>query len=550
MNMVIIMDNYEYKYERTSTPIPDHIMLSFNGDPHTQMAVTWRTDTSVESGYGTLRRDGSAEEIIYKAESRKYKTDIDESIYHSVLFNNLEPGTRYFYTVGNEKYRRGDFTFSTEEIGVKEFSFLVISDHQKGNPTLCPDYSCVNKLLKKALHKHPECRFILTAGDNCDNGQNDLQWNGMFSGLSGIIESIPYMMTTGNHDNRGFISYYPEPTGKFYLEHADLFDFQFEKAYPQNGPDGYKTENYSFDYANTHFTVMGINAPELVGDWAYEDMQNSDKTWKLATYHFPIYPVMPEGQNDDGYPGLRKAVEEGRPDILFEGHEHSFARTFPTKGEELFDRPSQGTVHYIAGNGGGNIYHSNSPKVWHSAFYPQEERTGLYTIVNINKKKLTATAYMEDGRIVDQFTIDKSTDTILPYALAPTYDRTKMCFKGRMLEISVRGCYAELIDDIWFAPLGAVIQVIGGKVEKYADSLSCELYNHKAMFTVGSRNVKTDLGTITLSKEPIFIEGQLYVPVSETAGIFELDWYYSKRNNYINWNTPHEEKPLYKHPKE
>ena len=86
---------------------------------------------------------------------------------------------------------------------------------------------------------------------------------------------------------------------------------------------------------------MGINAPEKVEGWAYDDLQSSDKTWKLGAYHFPIYPVMPEGQNDDGYPWLRRPIEQGRLDILFEGHEHSFARTFPTKGDELFDRPSE-----------------------------------------------------------------------------------------------------------------------------------------------------------------------------------------------------------------
>ena len=148
---------------------------------------------------------------------------------------------------------------------------------------------------------------------------------------------------------------------------------------------------------------MGINAPEKVADWAYEDLQSSSKKWKLGTYHFPIYPVMPEGQNNDGYPWLRKPIEEGRLDILFAGHEHSFARTFPTKGDELFDRPSQGTIHYIAGNGGGNIYHSNCQKVWHSCFFPQEEHLGFYTVVEIDGGRLTATAYLTDGRIVDLF---------------------------------------------------------------------------------------------------------------------------------------------------
>ncbi len=537
-----------YKPERGSAPFPDHIMLSFCGDPHTSAAVSWRTSTDISEGFLWLK-DSSGKEIkTVKAVSREKETDIDISFYHTAVIDGLEPGTTYRYTVGTEEYISDEFGFTTEEKDTEKFAFLVITDHQKGSPTHLPDYSKVGETVRNALKKHPECKFIFTVGDNCDNGQNELQWNGMFSGLKGIIESIPYMMTTGNHDNRGFISYFPEPVGKFYLEHADLFDFQFRYAFPQNGPEGYETENYSFDYGNTHFLVMGINAPEKASEWAYEDLKNSSKTWKLGSYHFPIYPVMPEGQNNDGYPWLRKPIEQGRLDVLFAGHEHSFARTFPTVGDELFDKPSQGVIHYIAGNAGGNIYHSNCQKVWHSCFFPQEERTGLYSVVEINGSRLTATAYMADGRIVDRCVIDKEKDVIVPYALAPVYDKTKMCFKGRMLELSARGCYAEEKDGVWFAPLGVVIQAIGGKVEKGENTLSCEVYKHKAVFTNGSKTVHTDLGTTELKNEPYFVEGQLYVPVDETAPMFELEWYYAKQNNFINWNTPHEEKPLYKHP--
>ena len=76
---------------------------------------------------------------------------------------------------------------------------------------------------------------------------------------------------------------------------------------------------------NVHFCIMGINEPQKVGDWAYDDINGSSAEWKLGAYHFPIYPAIPEGQNDDGYPWLRKAVES--LDLIFEGHEHTLART-------------------------------------------------------------------------------------------------------------------------------------------------------------------------------------------------------------------------------
>lgn len=536
------------KPERGSSLKPDRVMISFRGDPKTETALTWRTCTEVESGYALYREESASGWTKVPALRRTKKTDIDESAYYSVRLTGLRPGAKYVYNVGSDAYRSGDFSFETEEENADSFEFILITDHQRSEPTLTPDYSMVGDMLKKALKEHPGCKFILTAGDNCDNGQNDLQWNGMFEGLRGVIESRPFMAATGNHDNRGYLSYYPEPTGKFYLEHADLYDFQFRYAYPPNGPEGYETENYSFDYGNAHFIIMGINAPEKVADWAFRDLRGSDKRWKLGVYHFPIYPLMPEGQNDDAYPWLRKPIEEGALDVLFEGHEHSFARTFPIAGDELFDRPSQGVVHYIAGNGGGNIFCSNCQKVWHSCFYPQEEKVGLYSVVKVERDRLSAVAYLTDGRIVDEFSIDKRSDEIFPRALAPVYERTKTAFKGRMLELSSRDVYPEKKNGIWFSPFGILIQSIGGKVVKEKDSLAVEAYGRRALFTNGSRFAKTDLGTVEMLAEPYFSKGQLYVPVDDSAKMFEMKWYYAERNNFINWDTPSEDKPLYKHP--
>ena len=534
-----------YKPERGSTEKPDHIFLSFCGDPHFSMCVSWRTDEKTESGY-ILYTDGVTERR-QNAVSKKIESDIDRSCYHWAVMNNLTPGTEYKYTVGDDISRSEEFKFETEPENLENFKFIIITDHQKGHPPQLPDYSALNAVLKKALELNPDARFILTAGDNCDNGQNDLQWNGMFSGAKGIIESIPYMMTTGNHDNRGFLTYFPEPVGKFYLEHADFFDSQFEHSYPLNGPEGYKTENYSFDYGCAHFTVMGINAPETVADWAYEDIKSSGKQWKFGTYHFPIYPVMPEGQNDDGYPWLRKAVEE--LDVLFEGHEHSFARTYPIKGDELFDKPSQGTVHYIAGNAGGNIYHSNAQKVWHSCFFPQEERTPLYAVAEVTKTKLVITACMLDGRTVDEFTIDKEKDEIRPYALAPRYDRIKMAFKGRMLELSARNLAPEQKDGVWYAPFAVVCQSIGGAVLKEKGRVSIDVYGHKAVFTENSNTATTDRGSVEMSGCVYLKDDQLYIPIDDSAEMFGMQWYYAEENGFINWNTPSEDKPLSKQPK-
>ena len=102
-----------YKPERGSGFLPDHIMLSFCGNPKTEMAVIWRTCTEVEEGYIFYRKDGG-EWITQPAEFRTKETDIDVSNYWSVRLSGLEPGTKYTYTVGSSDHRSEEFTFETE----------------------------------------------------------------------------------------------------------------------------------------------------------------------------------------------------------------------------------------------------------------------------------------------------------------------------------------------------------------------------------------------------------------------------------------------------
>ena len=539
------MSNFKTdKSNRAPSAHPDHIMLSISKDPSTTATVTWRTDVTVQKGYIEYKMAGCEKTEKAEAISKYIKSDIDESYVHFAAPKELLPDTKYFYTVGNDEYRSDEYSIKTAPLSLSKFKFLVITDWQNANPPENPDYEPVRRLLLDALKKHPDSRFILSVGDNTNDGQNEVQWNGAFYGLSGIVESIPLMMATGNHDNRGHLTYYPVPTGKFYINHADLFDEKFEYSYPKNGPEGYKTENFSFDYGNAHFAIIGINAQHITGEWLYNDLKNSDKTWKIGAYHFPIFPVMPEGVTDDSYPALKKGIEQGRLDILFEGHEHSFARTFPIKDEQIYDRPSQGTVHYTAGNAGENIYCSNCQKIWHSAFYPQEEPIGLYCVVEIDGKNMKVTACTTDGRIADELIIDKENDIIKPYALAPIYKQTKMAYKGRMLELEARDMYCQRKDGIWFAAFPVLAQGIGGRVIKTETAADVTLYKTRAVFTLDSDIAKTDKGDIKLSAPVFSHRGQLYVAVSDAAKIFDMEWSYSERNNFFNFNCQTEEKPL------
>ncbi len=527
------MVDYSIKPARGSQCEPDHIFISIKGDAKTSMTVSWRTSLDVTDGFALCRKDGTDDIIRYDATTDVFESDIDISNMFWVDMTGLEPGTKYYYSVGNDLYRSQEYFFTTEESDAESFKFICIADQQQGEPHDLPDYSKVNAFIKQVLEKHPDTKFILTGGDNTDCGQHEVQWNGAFSGLKGIVEYLPFMMTIGNHDNRGFADY-RNGIGRYYSEPAEYFGKQFKGSYPYNGPADWKTECYAFDYGNAHFNVIGVNGPEDVNEWLKKDISNTDRIWKFGCHHFPIYYAGPELANDDTYPMMREGVE--MMDIIFSGHEHNFSRSYPIKNESLYEKPSQGTIHYELGNSGYNPPGTpTNKKVWHAAYFPQSEYVAAVAIVEVYKDKVILTTELNDGRIVDQCIVDKANDRILPYCLPPYFRRPRVFYKGVDLGIGQAGLWPELKDGVWYAPLYVMFNVACADVIKEKGRITLGIYGKKATFTEGSDIADTPDGQVKLpGKVYRGSRDQLFIPVDAVKSCFDMKWNYAENNNYIS----------------
>ncbi len=534
------MPNYRFACEK-----PDHIMLSFNGDPKTSMTVTWRQCKEITQGFVDLRSK-NGETFRVDAVTELFKSDVNISSIFWAKLTGLKPGTKYYYTCGDVNNRSDEFYFTTQPENLTSFKFIAISDHQKDDDHYNPSYARLNAFLKSVLKENPDVRFILTAGDNTNCGQHEIQWNAMFEGMQGIIEYIPYMMTCGNHDNRGMCSYFPEESGRYYAEPAEFFDNQLKYSYPLNGPEGWQTENYSFDYGDVHFVVAGVNEPKLVNEWLVRDLDECGKKWKFGTYHFPIYYAGPNLSNDDGYPMMRPGLE--KLDVLFSGHEHNFSRSFPIRNEEMFDRPSQGTVHYELGNGNFNPPGTHTTnKLWHCAFYPQEEQVSAYVLVEIDGDKASFVTKLNDGRIVDEFLIDKQKDEIRPYCVAPVFGagRTRLLYKGCDMGL----CFEEILpfkkDDEWMVPFGSLISHIGGTALRDGNRLIVNAYNITAVFTAGEKTALVNGKEEQMCQSAVIDKcNQIFVPLSSACTFFKMKWAYAKRNNFLTVESADEGQPL------
>lgn len=533
----------EWKGIRGSSPRPDQIMISIKGDASRAMTVRWRTDTSVKSGYALYKECGSDTWQKADAEMITFTTDMDESNFFFADMTALSPDTQYEYTCGSDENRSEVFSFRTARENFDKFSFLCISDIQAGDAEPPADYSVLNEVLKKALADHPECEFILTAGDNTNCGQTDIQWTGLFEGLKGIIESKPIMFCMGNHDDMGFSNYFTKE-GKYYSDYAEYFTHQLWGSYEHNGPEKRPVANYAFDYGNTHFCICSTSGYEEMNEWLLKNAAESDKTWKFAVHHFPVCYSGPCIENYDTYPALRDGMDKF--DIVFSGHEHSFARSYPRRGEGLYDKPSEGTIHYNLGSSHRNPPGTRVvPKVWNAKTYCHEEYLSMFSIVDIDGDKCTLTAFVEDVKTVDICTIDKSADTIYPLDLAPVYNKPRLKFKGYDLGICVAATYPQKIDGVWYVPIGQIISFVGGDVERTPGKIKIGIYDKTSEFTENSKTVITQDGEYEMEAPCLRLsQGQLYAPVDGFCKNLRMYAFYYEHNNFITIESEIQNKPI------
>lgn len=543
-------DNYkqmtreQWKKIRGSSPAPDQIMLSIKGDAAHSRTVRWRTDAGVENGFALYRKAGDGGEW-QRAEASKntFETDLDLSNYFFADMSGLEADTAYEYSVGSEKDRSAVFTFKSSRENFNKFSFLCLSDIQTGGPEPPADYSEFGSILKTILEKHPECEFILTAGDNTNCGQTDVQWTGLMNGLSGIAEAVPVMFCMGNHDDMGFADYFSF-TGKYYSEHATYFTNQLCGAYADNGPENWKTANYSFEYGNALFAVTGTSGFEFINEWLISEAEKSKKTWKFGAHHFPVCYAGPGIECEDTYPAMRDGMEKF--DVFFSGHEHSFARSYPRRRDGLYDKPSQGTVHYNIASGNRNPPGTRVvPKVWNAKTYEHEENLSMFTVVDVDGDTCTLTAYVEDGRIVDRCVIDKKNDYILPYDCAPRYNQTRIKFKGYDLGLCSTPVLPQNINGVWYVPAGQIVSFIGGTVIREPGKIRLEVYKRFAEFYENSDIMLTDAGELKMSTPCLRLSaGQLFVPVCDFCAPLRMHPLIFEHNNFISIESETEEKPV------
>ena len=375
---------------QAAQPPASRILLSWTDDPATTMTITWVGDSDDASvRYSTDREFSDYVEIPATPVPNRSAID-DDGTRLTAALTELEPAVTYWYCVGSDNNWSEKQHFTTAERNTGSFSFMYFGDIQVAKNAV-PEFAAWGDLTKSAYAKNPGAVFALQGGDIVESGISTQQWAMFLEAATGVFSQIPFMPTNGNHESR-FLSGKPE----LYLDTFTL---------PQNGPEGFIEEFYSFDYGNAHITVLNdwvFSGEQRLTDeqlsqldaWVEADLVSSAAAWKIVVTHVPIYAIHSDTTANKAREHWSALFEKYGVSLVLVGHQHVYSRLKPlTDGAVDFDNG----VTYIMGNSGQKYYSSADETLAERTIY----NTTNYQIINISGGFATVRTFNADGGEID-----------------------------------------------------------------------------------------------------------------------------------------------------
>jgi hypothetical protein len=391
-----------------STAIPERILLGWKGDPATSVAVSWRTDTSVQQAYGqiTLAEDGP--NFVEKAKANQVnatttlvKTDLGPRHYHAVNFENLTPNTLYSYRVGVKTNWSAWIHFKTASDKPEPFSFVYFGDAQNG---LKPHWS---RVFREAFSDAPRARFMLHAGDLVNRGNRDAEWGEWCAAGGWVNGMIPTIAIPGNHEydiNR--VDPPPEEVDQNIRHLCRRWRARFE--FPENGPSDLLEQCYYLDIQGVR--IVGLNSMEDIDQqakWLDGILANNPNRWTIVTHHHPVYSASVRRDNPEIRDTWQPIYDKHHVDLVIAGHDHSYGRTGLKMHQDnvatgLHTQRKEGGTVYVVSVSGPKLYARNEV-----SFVRRAEDTQLYQIISIDEDQLRYVASTATGILYDAFELHK-----------------------------------------------------------------------------------------------------------------------------------------------
>ena len=278
--------------------------------------------------------------------------------------------------------------------------------------------------------------FIRTFKNYIVAGNHDIGGNGDFVNLLATAGAAPYAGQTGGGDALAYFNNYyfplngPAGVDPFYVFNGDtstntgaFFSYNGKTYTSPAATEAFRAStlvdtgkgpkrqidhmgNYSFDYGNAHFVFLNANPhlfnalvdftaifaeapgnfppyPKVLREWLINDLDSSDKPWKIVVYHQPAFSSGYATLRNNQMRQITQVLQDHGVNLVYNGHEHNYQRTRPIRAtaavtnvptelgleavlmDMAFDgaahRVPDGIIHLVEGAGGNRDFDGDEP---------------------------------------------------------------------------------------------------------------------------------------------------------------------------------------------
>lgn len=352
----------------------------------TSITVAWQTDLA------------STGKVLYGINSplENEAAHTGTTTDHAVTVNGLTPASQYYYRVvsGTDTLTLGNDTFRTAPSTFEPFRMLAFGDIGRATPEQIQVAARIDSLNADLA--------ILTGDIIYDGGEAANFTPQYFNIYRPTIARIPFYPSLGNHD-------VVTSNGQPYLDAYYL---------PTSIPGGERY--YSFDYSNAHIVALEVTVEDTppsatMLNWLTSDLAATNKHWKFVFFHVPMHSNLGvHGDDPTIAASLGPIFDAAGVDIVFQGHNHYYTRTYPLLGgtpvstAQEPDYINPGAPIYIVTGGGGRSLYALTPLTSREAISRSTFHT---TYVDVDGINVTLGAVERDGTVFDTMTLTKDTPT-------------------------------------------------------------------------------------------------------------------------------------------
>lgn len=395
---------------------PDRIILTFNGDPATSRAVTWRTDTTVTKAVAQIAIatensgfEDEAKTLQAKTEEfdlGRYKSNASLNVhYHSVNFEGLEADKLYAYRVGDgDEYWSEWIQFKTAKEAYAPTTFVYFGDAQ--NDVL----SHWSRVIRMAYQTAPEASFVVHAGDLINSAHVDQEWAEWYKAGSFIHSQWTAIPVVGNHEFR--------PLGeKESRQLAIQWRPQFTLPVEDDLPENLHETVYTTDYQGIRIIAVNSNTDlEEQTEYLENQLKTSTAKWNIITCHHSVFSPAKGRDFEFARKNWKPLLDKYNVDLVLNGHDHTYARGHVPLRTTSSAKNTDFTTMYVTSVSGPKQYELDEEqlKAYEKDGYSLDksgEQTQFYQVITVEENTLTYIAYTATGEEYDKAVIVKDFDS-------------------------------------------------------------------------------------------------------------------------------------------